>query len=95
MARIKRICKNCGAEYICCNRTSENDGMFHWKDVACSLECGLKYVAEVEAERAKNRVKTQCVEDIVDTTVNSIEDQDFSFQTTATCDTFVTATYEE
>lgn len=52
MARGKRICKVCGKEYEYC-KTWLNDNKFRWQDVACSIECGTKYFADIEASRNK------------------------------------------
>ena len=42
------ICRVCGAEYDgCVNTAYEGKGVFRWKDVACSQECGRVYLQKV------------------------------------------------
>lgn len=53
MASGKRICKVCGKEYDYCKTWLVNN-KFRWQDVACSVECGAKYFAAIEASRAKD-----------------------------------------
>lgn len=56
MAGGKRICKVCGKEYDYC-KTWLSENKFRWQDVACSIECGAKYFAEIEASRNKDTEK--------------------------------------
>lgn len=53
MAGGKRICKVCGKEYDYC-KTWLSENKFRWQDVACSVECGAKYFADIEASRNKS-----------------------------------------
>lgn len=45
-------CKVCGAEYIAC-RTPNLTGIFRWRDVACSVECGQVWLERIERSRSK------------------------------------------
>ncbi len=45
-----------GNEYKAC-RTHNTFGMFRWRDVACSLECGAIYLADIEKSRSKDKPK--------------------------------------
>lgn len=58
MIKGTRICKICGKEYPYC-KTERAAGIFRYQDVACCVEHGTQYFAEVEA--ARNPVKAQAV----------------------------------
>lgn len=58
MVKGTRICKICGKEYPYC-KTERGAGIFRYQDVACCVEHGTQYFAEVEA--ARNPVKAQAV----------------------------------
>lgn len=58
MVKGTRICKICGKEYPYC-KTERAAGIFRYQDVACCVEHGTQYFAEVEA--ARNPVKAQAV----------------------------------
>lgn len=45
-------CKVCGKEYIAC-RTPNLTGIFRWRDVACSVECGQVWLERIEKSRSK------------------------------------------
>ena len=40
------MCKECGASYEAC-RTPTPNGLFRWRDVACSRECAMAYMTRV------------------------------------------------
>lgn len=50
MPKAVQNCRVCGKEYECC-RTPNTTGMFRWRDVACSVECGLEYLERIERSR--------------------------------------------
>lgn len=50
MPRATKVCRVCGKTYEAC-RTVNKTGVFRWRDVACSPECGAKYLAQVIASR--------------------------------------------
>ena len=56
MVKGTRICKICGKEYPYC-KTERSADIFRYQDVACCVEHGTQYFAEVEA--ARNPVKVQ------------------------------------
>lgn len=62
MSVMKR-CKVCGKEYEYCHTLLRADGVFRWQDVACSPECGSKYLAAV-IESRKNT--TTCNDEFVE-----------------------------
>ena len=49
-SRPKRTCRVCGKEYDgCC--TPNPTGVFRWRDVACSPECGAIYLDRINQSR--------------------------------------------
>lgn len=53
MATAIKKCRVCGKEYEACHSAKRVDGVFQWKDVACSPECGATYLALIRESRAK------------------------------------------
>lgn len=51
MAKAKRICKVCGAEYEYCH-TARANGVFRYQDVACSPEHGSIYLKRILDSRS-------------------------------------------
>lgn len=56
MAKGKRICKVCGAEYEYCRTQYRNTDIFRWQDVACSQSHGSEYFAKILASRSVQAV---------------------------------------
>lgn len=52
MAKGKRICKICGAEYEYCRTMYRDTNIFRWQDVCCCQSHGSEYFAKVMASRA-------------------------------------------
>lgn len=52
MPRATKECRVCGKTYTACNTNRHFDGSFHWREVACSPECGQEYLRQVIASRA-------------------------------------------
>ena len=85
MSAIKH-CRVCGKEYEYCHTFKHADGVFRWQDVACSPECGSKYLAAVMENRGRVENKTDIkiekdaekhlVEDISDASVYDEDDYD-------------------
>ena len=48
--KVQKPCKICGKMYTPCSDCETDDKVFHWRKVACSYECGQKYLAKVLAE---------------------------------------------
>ena len=48
--KATKICKICGNEYEYCH-TFRRDSIFRWQDVACCVEHGNQYFAEIAASR--------------------------------------------
>lgn len=51
MSQVRKPCRVCGKSYIPCNTCEKDQSAFHWREVACSVECGMKYLAEIEKSR--------------------------------------------
>lgn len=49
MPKVMKVCKACGKEYEACH--TPNPGVFRWRDFACSYECAMKYIHDVEVAR--------------------------------------------
>ena len=60
-------CRVCGKDYEACHTIRPTSEYFRWQDVACSPECGAKYLAAIKASRAETD-KTQAVEPVVNDT---------------------------
>lgn len=50
-------CRVCGKEYEPCRSTKSVPGVFHWREVSCSPECGAIYLRQVEESRNPPPVK--------------------------------------
>ena len=53
--KVKKKCKTCGKLYIPCSDCERDKTAFHWRTVACSYECGMKYFEKVMAARSRNK----------------------------------------
>lgn len=51
-------CRVCGKEYKPC-RSVVSNGVFRWQAVACSPECGAKYLARIEESRAPKKAESK------------------------------------
>ena len=60
-------CRVCGKEYEACHTIRPASDYFRWQDVACSPECGAKYLADIAASRAVPK-KEVVIEPAVDET---------------------------
>lgn len=68
MARVMKTCRVCGKQYEACH-TPNTSGVFRWRDVACSRECGSIYLEQVMASRAPQN--TAAVEETVTTSATA------------------------
>lgn len=50
MQTATKICRVCGKKYEAC-RSAKISNIFRWQDVACSPECGAKYLHKVQISR--------------------------------------------
>lgn len=53
MPIAKKTCRVCGKPYEACRSAKRGVGVFHWQEVACSPECGTKYLDMVNTARSK------------------------------------------
>lgn len=50
MAKVMKECRVCGKKYEACH-TPNTSGVFRWRDVTCSIECGRIYLERIEQSR--------------------------------------------
>lgn len=56
--KVQKPCKVCGKMYTPCSDCERDKYAFHWRTVACSIECGKEYFRMVEeARKPKVEVK--------------------------------------
>jgi len=55
----RKTCRVCGAEYTACNSAKTGSPVFNWREVACSPECGLKYLKAVTDARSASAREPQ------------------------------------
>lgn len=54
MANRTRKCRVCGKEFVPCGKKSSDINAFNYREVACSPECGQKYLkAVLDARKPK------------------------------------------
>lgn len=51
MAQNKQ-CRVCGKDYEPCRTHAPRNGVFRWREVACSPECGAIYLNMIQASRS-------------------------------------------
>lgn len=51
MPKVMKACRVCGRQYEACRTPGNAVGVFRWQEVACSPECGAKYLARLERSR--------------------------------------------
>ena len=78
MPKEMRICKACGKQYEACH--TPNPGVFRWRDIACSYECAMKYIHDVQVARGEiveekpTSVETEVVAENDDRSSNIVDD---------------------
>lgn len=50
MSQIKK-CRVCGKEYEPCHSVGLQNGVFRWREVSCSPECGAIYLRRIQESR--------------------------------------------
>lgn len=58
MSKITMPCRVCGNLFTPCVDCVSDNSAFHWREVACSLECGTEYLRQVLNEREVKPIKT-------------------------------------
>ena len=51
MVKVQKPCKTCGKMFTPCADCERDKNMFHWRTVACSIECAKAYFEKVELAR--------------------------------------------
>ena len=74
----KKQCRVCGGDYEPCRTHAPQNGVFRWREVACSPECGAIYLQRIQESRY-NSEKTESIEvaaeyEINDNTLDSNRD---------------------
>lgn len=46
-----KVCRVCGKEYAACRSAKRDAGVFRWQEVACSPECGARYLQQITDSR--------------------------------------------
>ena len=73
MTTAIKKCRVCGKEYEASRSARRGDGVFRWREVACSPEHGAIYLAEVLAARS------QAAEQTVRLTEDEVNEEDILF----------------
>lgn len=76
--KVMKPCKVCGKMYTPCFDCENDKTSFHWRAVACSYECGQKYLAAVM--KARSEKKDTSVNTKNDSVGNSVAQNDFAEQ---------------
>lgn len=61
-------CRVCGKPFVPCNTSIQDIGVFNYRTVACSPECGVEYLRRVQASRQKSAEQVSS-----DTTVSAVK----------------------
>lgn len=69
MANGTKICRVCGKEYQACTTNRLTPGVFRWKDVACTPECGQEYFRRIMESRNVKTVVEEAEPEIVEEVV--------------------------
>lgn len=49
--KVQKPCRVCGKMYTPCSNCENDKSIFHWRAVACSIECGREYFKRIEESR--------------------------------------------
>lgn len=63
MPKATKECRVCGKTYVACNTNRHFDGSFHWREVACSPECGQEYLRKVTESRMEPQIEPEVIEE--------------------------------
>ena len=50
--KILRTCPICGKKFNPCCTGIKQTGVFNWREVACSFQCGKEYLQKIEKEQS-------------------------------------------
>lgn len=51
MPKQKKVCRVCGKTYESCRSIKTGSGVFNWREICCSPECGQTYFQRVQEGR--------------------------------------------
>lgn len=60
--KVQRPCRVCGKLYTPCSDCDNDKTAFHWRSVACSIECGRKYLQMVLEARGEVKPQVNTIE---------------------------------
>lgn len=60
--KVQKPCKICGKMYTPCFDCEQDKTTFHWRTVACSEECGKKFLKLVLEDRAIKNISESPIE---------------------------------
>lgn len=75
MPKATKECRVCGKTYVACNTNRHFDGSFHWREVACSPECGQEYLKRVTASRMEPQTEPEVIEEETELIEEEPEDE--------------------
>lgn len=52
--KVQKPCRVCGKMYTPCSDCENDRSVFHWRTVACSIECGREYFSRIEKSRMED-----------------------------------------
>jgi hypothetical protein len=58
MSKVTKPCRVCGKTFVPCKDCVNDKTAFHWREVACSEECGKEYLRQVMEARTVKPIKT-------------------------------------
>lgn len=74
--KVQKPCKVCGKLYTPCSDCERDKTAFHWRTVACSVQCGMEYFRMVEeARKPKVEEKEIEVKEIVSEEIETISEE--------------------
>ena len=79
MGKAKLTCRVCGKEYEPCRTAIKNPNVFHWQEVACSPECGAKYLQRVkDSRKSAEHIKKSKVKKTVEHNIQVPSDNSYA-----------------
>lgn len=53
MPKLTKVCRVCGGTYEACRSIKTGSGVFNWREMCCSPECGQTYLQRVAESRTQ------------------------------------------
>nr|DAG68623.1 MAG TPA: hypothetical protein [Caudoviricetes sp.] len=78
MAYKQKPCRVCGKLFTPCAYCEKDDTAFHWRAIACSIECGKEYLRRVLEARQKDVSKETVASTAVENSVEEKNEEDTS-----------------